>query len=329
MLMLVLTLCVLPVAAQETPPESTSTVFFLARDDTNQDGQVTDIDNIRLYEVALDGTILFATPPDVHVLMVAIAPTAEYKAAVIAQMPTSELALTLYNNAGALDQEVDLSSAAYVSDLEWQSDALVWQAQQKDGRQVTTFLDPLTGSTRAEEISGPAATPTYVMRVLRVKGQPFLIQQVLNDDLLIVQQEGLLPEDALWIYEKQADRVTPFNAWYFIEPLLIAAHSQSLRIAILGREFDGSMSLYTVDLTNGVAMPGLNWLLTGLIDPPYTAMQWTADGTTLLLTGESGDFVVSNIGRIEAVYALDVATGAFTRLSPEGTLVDRASIKSR
>jgi hypothetical protein len=255
---------------------------------------------------------------------------------VIVQTPLNELALKIYKGAGDVEREVDLSLTAYVTRLDWQTEstvsgesAIVWEGFDKNGLQTNTRLNPATGSVRAGEIVDSGATPTVEINSLRIHSESFLIHETLNDNLLIVQQEGLPPEDALWMYEKREDRLTPFNSWFFVEPLLIATHPNGPRLAVFGREFDGSMSLYTVDLASGVAMPSLTQLVSGLIDPPYTAMQWTTDGTTLLLVGESGDFVVSNIGRIEAIYALEIATGAFTRLSPEGTLVDRSSITSR
>lgn len=331
---IVLCVAVIPIAAQDTP--SGNTVFFLARDDTNQDGQVTDIDNVRLYEMGLDGTVLFVTPPEQHILLYAASHDDAFKVAVIAQTPTNALMLLLYSGLGDIDQQHDLSDMAYITTLNWdttsnggESPALVWEGQQRDGLHTITYLDPITGSIRTGDMVNPDATPTVEINSLRIRGETFLIHDVLNDDLLILQQESLPPEDALWIYEIRAERLTPFNAWVFTEPLLMATHPQTLRVALLGREFDGSMSLYTIDLADSITMPAITPILSGLIDPPYTAMQWTADGTALLLVGDSGDFVVSSIGRIEAVYALDLATGAFTRLSPEGTLVDRTSVTSR
>jgi hypothetical protein len=316
--------------AQDNAP--TQSVLFLARDDTDQDGQVTDADNMRLYEVGLDGTVLFVTPPDLHILDYALSVSNPlYSAAVIAQTVTDDLHVQVYDSQGALAIDMPLKDTAYIAWMTWKHELIYWASQPTEGKLVFTTLDPASGAVTTqpelEHASEGPETPGSP-QTLTLDNEPFLLQETLTDTLLIVQHIGSEPADALWIYDRSESRLTPFSAWLYTEPLLLATHPQGPRIALLVREFDGSMSLYTVDLSTGVPTPQVTQVLSGLIDPPYTAIQWTSDGSSLLLVGESGDFVVSNIGRIEAVYALTLSTGAFTRLSPEGTLVERASISS-
>ena len=316
--MFLLGLCI-PLAAQDTP-QSASTVFFLARDDTNQDGQVTDVDNVRLYQVALDGTMLFVTPPDLHVLMPAINPdlTSPVFAAAVVQTPQNQLEIQIY---GADIPSITVAQQQSVTHTDIVANVFQW-----GGAGWYATYDLTSGETELIEADSP--TPTLsAPDTLSIDDRPFIVHQLFMSDVLIVQQIGAAPIEALSLYEPSANRLTPFKTWFQIEPLLFATHASQM--AVLGREIDGSMSLFIVDFSAGISTPTVTQPLSGLIDPLYTSMQWTNDGTTLLLVGESGDFVVSNIGRIEAVYAFELATGAFTRLSPEGTLIDRSSVTSR
>jgi len=318
-------LCLLAicVAAQDGP---TNTVFFLARTDTDQDGQVTDADNMRLYQVALDGTVLFVTPPQEHVLLDAVNSdiTSPIMAAVLVQMPDNTLEIQFLGGDLA---PLPLNTMAVVTDVHFVGSTLVWQGRTYLSDEQAWVYDLMTHDiSRLDSVPPPSSDD---LQPMMIDGEPFLLQQPLGNDLLIVQHLDVDSADALWIYDKTEKRLTPFNAWLFVEPLLIATHSLGPRLAVLGREFDGTMSLSTVDFSASVAMPSVTQILSGLINPPYMAMQWTRDGSQLLLVGDSGDFVVSSIGRIEAVYALDIGTGAFMRLSPEASLVERNSITTR
>jgi len=318
-LVFLLGLCV-SLAAQDTPDKSPDTVFFLARDDTDQDGQVTDVDNVRLYQMALDGTVLFVTPPEQHVLLPAINPdvaSLSFAAAVV-QTPQSQLEIQIY---GAGIPSIPVAPQQSVTYIDVVANVLQW-----GGQDWHATYDLTSGKTELIDADPPTVTSSATDR-LSIDGQPFVVHQLFMSDVLIVQQIGASPIDALSAYEPSKNCLTPFKTWFQIEPLLFATHASQL--AVLGREIDGAVSLYIVDFSAGIAAPIVTQHLSGLIDPLYTSMQWTDDGTTILLVDESGDFVVSNIGRIEAVYAFELATGAFIRLSPEGTLIDRSSVTSR
>lgn len=241
-LILLITLCASPLMAQDNPSESAaSTVFFLAREDTDQDGQVTDVDNVRLYEVALDGTLLFVTPPELHVLIMTANPDRAdpVRAAWVAQEIEQSLWLNILTGEGIFQNTfwISLADYALITSLDTTEDGIRWTGILQTGETRTEVQATATG---ARFIIVPE--PDQPTPVVDVPGRKLLVQQSMGEIGTLVQDLAAeSPLDALWLYEINTQTLTALKTWIPIEPLLFATYKSQM--AVLGYELDGSMSL--------------------------------------------------------------------------------------